>query len=87
MGPAPNVVPACVDAAAVRAVCACACVEAACVRTHGAPLKVGVETSICVPSSVQGSFQWALWVNTSKNPRLKAVEMSALHMVVEVRGG
>jgi hypothetical protein len=23
-------------------------------------------------------------VNTSKNPRLKAVEMSALHMVVEI---
>jgi hypothetical protein len=33
---------------------------------------------------LQGSFQWALWVNTSKNPRLKAVEMSALHMVVEI---
>ncbi len=32
----------------------------------------------------QGSFQWALWVNTSKNPRLKAVEMSALRMLVEV---
>jgi hypothetical protein len=32
----------------------------------------------------QGSFQWALWVNTSKNPRLKAVEMAALHMVVEI---
>ncbi|KAL6760467.1 hypothetical protein V8C86DRAFT_3018008 [Haematococcus lacustris] len=32
----------------------------------------------------QGSLQWALWVNISKNPRLKAVEMMALQMVVEI---
>lgn len=32
----------------------------------------------------QGDFQWAVWVNTSKNPRMKTVEMSQLNLVVEI---
>ncbi|GAX81362.1 hypothetical protein CEUSTIGMA_g8793.t1 [Chlamydomonas eustigma] len=32
----------------------------------------------------QGSFQLAVWVNTSKNPRMKTVEMPQLNMVVDI---
>ena len=32
----------------------------------------------------QGTFQWSLWINTSKNPRLKAVELPQLSMTVEI---
>lgn len=37
----------------------------------------------CAPrhARVQGDFQLALWVNTSKNPRMKTVEMPQLNMV------
>lgn len=33
---------------------------------------------------VHGSFKWAVWVNTSKNPRLKQVEMPQVGAVVEI---
>lgn len=32
----------------------------------------------------QAGFDLAVWVNTSKNPRLKAVELASLQMVVEI---
>mmetsp|Transcript_31025 Transcript_31025/g.68839 ORF Transcript_31025/g.68839 Transcript_31025/m.68839 type:complete len:672 (-) Transcript_31025:511-2526(-) len=32
----------------------------------------------------QDDFQWAVWVNTSKNPRMKTVDMPQLQMVVEI---
>lgn len=31
-----------------------------------------------------GAHEWAIWVNTSKNPRLKQVELPQLSMVVDV---
>mmetsp|Transcript_5166 Transcript_5166/g.12730 ORF Transcript_5166/g.12730 Transcript_5166/m.12730 type:complete len:729 (-) Transcript_5166:223-2409(-) len=39
---------------------------------------------ICLGRTAGNDFGWALWVNTAKNPRLKAVELPALHMVVEI---
>lgn len=32
----------------------------------------------------QGSFQFALWVNTSKNPRMKTVEMPQMNLVIDI---
>ncbi len=58
------------------------------VKLLSVPAHTHTHTHTLTPSCpfvcTQGPFQWALWVNTSKNPRLKAVEMAALRMVVEV---